>query len=127
MAAVGGSIQEVYLNGRAFSVAADADSNRKIGGLENEVKANGDGSARYIKTRVPWSADGLTLSVDDNRGDHEYLQSLADQPDPFPITATYASGVTYQGTGTIVGEMTFSSQNATVSLGLAGEGKFTKQ
>ena len=60
MAAIGGSIQEVALQGRTFAVAADAESQRKLGGFENEVQPNGDGmTARLIKTRVTWMLDGL--------------------------------------------------------------------
>ena len=71
--AIGGSIEEITLSGRSFAVAADAEAQRKLGGFENEVLANGNGTARLIKTRVPLSIDGLTLEVDDDRGDQEYL------------------------------------------------------
>ena len=61
MTAVGGSIESVTLDGRNFPATADAAAERKLGGFENESQANGDGTARLIKTRVPWSLDGLTL------------------------------------------------------------------
>jgi len=67
MSGIGGSIEEVTMNGRTFAVAADADSNRFLGGFVNDVQANGNGSARLIKTRTPWKlaptklAAGLTL------------------------------------------------------------------
>lgn len=77
MPAIGGSIESVSLDGRNFAVAADAEAQRKLGGFENEVQANGDGNARLIKTRVPLSIDGLTIEVDDDRGDHEFLQDLS--------------------------------------------------
>ena len=76
MSAIGGSIESVTLKGREFAVAADAESQRKLGGTENETRANGDGTARLVKTRVPFLLDGLTVVVDDTRGDHEYLQAL---------------------------------------------------
>jgi len=41
MASVGGSIESITLGGREFAVAADAESQRKLGGWENEVQANG--------------------------------------------------------------------------------------
>ena len=123
----GGSMANVTLDGRPFSVAADADSQRKVGGFENEVQANGDGTARLIKTRVPWSAADLTLDIDDDSGDHEFLQELADRNGFFPITATYASGAIWQGSGQIVGEVQVSSTNATASVGLMGSGVMTLQ
>ena len=127
MTAVGGSIESVALDGRLFAVASDADSNRKLGGFENEVQTNGDQTARLIKTAVPWSVDGLTLSIDDTRGDAEYLQELQDRTDFYPIAITYPSGVVYQGTGQIVGETATSSQNTTGAVALMGSGKLTQQ
>lgn len=127
MAAVGGSIEEVTLDGRTFAVAADAEAQRKLGGWENEVQANGDGSARLIKTKVPLAIDGLTLDTDDDNGDQEFLQALADRNDFFPIAITYASGNTYQGSAQITGEVQASSQNATTAVSLMGPGILTKQ
>lgn len=127
MAAVGGSIESVTLDGRSFAVAADAEAQRKLGGFENEVQANGDGTARLIKTRVPLGIDGLTVEVDDDRGDHEFLQELSNRNDFFPVALTYASGATYQGTAQITGETQASSQNATASVSLMGPGILTKQ
>ena len=127
MPAIGGSIESVTLDGRVFPVAADAEAQRKLGGFENEVQPNGDGTARPIKTRVPWSLDGLTVEVDDGRGDHEFLQALSDRPDYFPVAVTYPSGDVYQGTGTITGETQASSQSATAAVSLSGPGVLTKQ
>ena len=127
MTAIGGSIESVTLDGREFPVAADAEAQRKLGGFENEVLANGDGSARLIKTRVPLSIDGLTVEVDDARGDQEFLKELADRKDFFPINITHASGITYQGTAQLVGENPASSQSATAAVSLMGPGILTKQ
>lgn len=127
MPATGGSIESVTLDGRNFPVAADAEAQRKLGGFENEVQANGNGTARLIKTRVPLSIDGLTLEVDDGRGDHEFLQELSDRNDFFPVAITYASGSTYQGSAQITGELQASSQNATAAVSLMGPGRLTRQ
>lgn len=127
MAAVGGSIESITLDGRNFAVAADAEAQRKLGGFENEVQANGDGTARLIKTRVPLSLDGLTLEIDDDRADQEFLQELTNRNDFFPVVISYASGNDYQGTAQIVGETQTSSQNATAPVSLMGPGVLTKQ
>jgi hypothetical protein len=127
MAQIGGSIDGVSFDGRAFSVPADQEVNRKIGGFENEVLANGDGTARLIKTRVPFSLDGLGVGVDDARGDQAFLQELANGGEFFAVTITYASGVVFQGTGQIVGELTFSNQSASATVSLMGTGELTAQ
>ncbi len=127
MASIGGPIESVTLDGRGFPVAADADSQRKLGGFENEIQPNGDGTARHIKTRVPWSVDGISLEIDDSRGDHEFIQALSNRNDYFPIAVTYASGDVYQGSGQIVGETQVSSASATASVSLMGPGVLTPQ
>jgi len=127
MAAVGGSIESVTLDGRIFPVAFDADVTRKLGGFENENMANGDGTSRLIKTRTLWSLSGVQLESDDSRGDHEFLQALADRNDYFPVAITYASGDTYQGAGQVTGEMAGSSQSASITVDLSGGGILTKQ
>lgn len=127
MTAIGGSISEVSLEGRVFSVAADADTQRKLGGFENEIQMNGDGTSRTIKTRVGWMVSGLTLSIDDSRLDHEFLQELSDRNSDFAISVTYASGVIYSGKGQITGELQTGSQNQTGSLTLGGGGKLVAQ
>jgi len=127
MGATGGSIESVTLDGRTFSVAGDADSPRSLGGFDNEVEANGDGTARLIKTRMPWEASDLTVAIDDLNGDHEFLQNLSDGNSLFPITVAYASGAVFQGTGQIAAGVKVSSTNATAALGLKGSGKMTLQ
>lgn len=127
MGAVGGSIESISMNGRNFAVAADAEAQRKLGGFENEVLANGDGTARLIRTRVPLSLAGLTVEVDDDRGDQEFLHDLTDINDFFSVTITYASGIVYQATAQITGELQASSQSATASVNLMGPGIMTRQ
>jgi len=127
MSATGGSAESVTLNGREFPVTADADITRKLGGFENELQANGNGTARNIKTRVLPAFTGVVVECDDSRGDHEFLQDIADGESLVPIAVTYASGVTYQGKGTIVGELSSTNQNATAGFDIMGEGKFVAQ
>lgn len=127
MAAVGGSIESIDISGRNFAVAADAEVNRKLGGKENEVLPNGNGTARLVQTNVNWSLDGATIVIDDSRADQEFIQDLTDAKSFYPIAITYASGVVYQGTGQIVGETQFSNTSVTASVNFMGEGKLTQQ
>lgn len=127
MSAVGGSLESMSIDGRNFAAAADADVTIKLGGYENEAQANGNGTARMVKTAVPWSIDGAQLEIDDARGDQEFLQDIADKNTFVPITITLASGVTYSGTGTITGELGKSSQSATAGVSFMGQGKLEKQ
>lgn len=127
MSAIGGSIQSVSIRGRLFAVASDAEANKKLGGFENEVQANGNGTARLVKTRVPWSIDGLQIEIDDNRADHEFLKEIADSLEFVAITMELVSGAIYQGEGQIVEEVTSSSQSATATIKMMGPGTLTQQ
>ena len=125
--AIGGSVESISLDGRTFSVTADSDVSKKFGGFENEIQMNGDGTSRIIKTRVPLSIEGLVISVDDDRGDREFLNELSQRSDFFPFTITLASGAIYQASVQLVGEVQSSTQNSTAQIALHGAGKITKQ
>lgn len=125
--AVGGSIESVSIDGRLFPVAADAGVNRNLGGFKNEVAANGNGTARLLKTRVPWMLDGISLEIDDDRSDQEFLKKIGDGNDFVDMTITFASGHTYQGTGQIVDDIAFDSSKATAGVKLSGPGDASQQ
>jgi hypothetical protein len=127
MSAQGGSIESITINGREFPATADADVTRILGGFNVELLPNGDGSSRRIKMRVLPAFTGNVVECDDARADQEFLQNIADGEPLVPIAVTYASGVVYQGRGTIVGELGSSNQTATASFDIMGEGKFTQQ
>lgn len=126
MAAIGGSIESVSLNGRIFSVTADADATRRLGGKSNDIGNNGDGTGRILQTVTNWSVDGLVLSCDDARGDQS-LSRASRIANFFVVTLTYASGSVWSGRGIVSGEPEHSNTNATVSIGLKGVGKLTRQ
>lgn len=128
MTAIGGGYESVTVNGRTFTVAFDSDANRQIGGRVNEVQMNGQAlSARLIKTNTKWMVSGMTISIDDDAGDQEFLQAQANINGFFPISFTESSGLVWQGTGQITGEMSKSSQSATMPLTFSGPGVLTQQ
>lgn len=127
MATGGGSIEAASIRGRLFPVGADSDLGNKLGGFENELEPNGNGSVRQVKKRVAWMVDNVVLAIDDDKADHEFLQEIADSPDNVTINFTLASGVTYQGKGTIVGEIKRQTMNGTATVSFGGPGKLTQQ
>lgn len=127
MAYIGGPIEEVSIAGRPFAVAADADGQRKLGGYENDVISNGNGTGRIIKSIAPPMLGGLTLAIDDDLGDQEFLQEIANAKDFVEFSFTLASSHTYQGEAMITGELNFSVLNATCSCEFKGQGVFTRQ
>lgn len=126
-APIGGSIENVSIDNQLFAVAADADATMSLGGYSNEVQPNGDKTSRIIKTVIPWAITGLTLTVDDDAANQEFLQAIADGNSYVPCTIRMASQVTYQGTGTIVDNLERSTQSATVTVSLSGMGTLSQQ
>jgi hypothetical protein len=126
-ASVGGPIESVSIRGRLFAVAADADAERDLGGFTNEVSPNGDGTARLLKKRVPWKVGGLDLDVNDDRGDQEFLQGIADGLDFVAISVTMANGNTYQGSGIVADDFTYSSEKSICGVTLSGPQKLEIQ
>lgn len=126
MSAIGGPLESVSIAGREFKVTADADVGRKLGGFENEYQSNGDGSARMIKTRVPWTLGSMTVEIDDDRGDQEFLDQVKDSAADVDISATFISGAVYVGTGNISGEFVANSASASAGFELSGPGKLKK-
>ncbi len=124
---VAGSLRAMSIKGREFSAAGDADLARKLGGLENEVQPNGDGTARIIQVVVPWKVGGITLTIRDDREDQEYLQEIANSGQEVDITFTFRNNVTYQSKGTIVGEINFQSMAGTAGIECSGGGVMSKQ
>lgn len=122
-----GSIESVTVDGRRFSVAADADADRDLGGFSNEAQPNGDGTVRYVKTAKPWKASGLTLSLRSERGDQEFLQQKADALEPYPITMTEVDGTTWAGVGMVTGDLAGKTMSGTADVELSGEGRLERQ
>lgn len=126
MTAIGGPIETVAIAGREFRCTGDSDVNRKFGGFENAIEPNGDGSCRLIKTPTKWMLGGVTVEIDDDAGDQEYLDAVQDAQDFVDVVITYTSGANYNATGQIEGELSYSNSSAAATFDLAGPRKLKK-
>lgn len=123
-----GSLIEFSFNGRSFKAAADADGNTKLGGVENEFSANGDGiTGRFIQTTVGWMFSGVNFNIDDDNEDLEFLTEGQRLGKPLPCKAVYSDGTVRSGAGNITGAIEVSSMNGTAPLTFEGAGKFQLQ
>lgn len=127
MAAVGGSIAAVSIDGRNFPVTADADVSLKLGGKKISPAANGNGTARYLGEVECWSLSGVDVSIDQDQDDIGFLQRNADAMVAVNCTISLIDGTVYQGKGLVADDHAFSTAKATASLTLMGEGKLTQQ
>ncbi len=122
---IGGSIESIALNGRSFAVPSDTEVTITIGGFKNETQANGNGTARTVKERMPWKLGGVVVSISLADGDPAFLQNLANG-EPFPVAITFADDSVLNGTGSIEGDLGTSSQASTASMELSGAGTLTQ-
>lgn len=125
--ATGGPPQSITFAGREFACTADSDPTIKYGGFENDEEANGDATARLIKTPVPWSVTGFSVQIDTELEDQEFLQEAADNFTNDVFTITLANDVTLQGSGQLTGEFQSNPAKATASVSFKGPGKLTQQ
>jgi hypothetical protein len=69
---------------------------------------------------MPWKLGGLDVEINDDRADLEFLQEISDGLEFVPISITLANGNTYQGKGTITGDVESSTEKATAGITLEG-------
>jgi hypothetical protein len=98
-----------------------------MGGFNNEIQMNGNGTGREIKTRVASGVDGLLVEINHLTNDLQWLQDLANRIGGFDWEATLADGSVFQGRMTIVGELQGSTQSTTAAVSLQGSGVITRQ
>lgn len=128
MAIIGGPVESASIAGRTFGVPADADVSMFLGGDSNTVEANGDGATgRILKEVKPFKISGLTLSIDDEKDDHQFLQDIIDGSEFVDISITKPNGDVYSGQGIITGDLETSVKTATAEIEISGPGKLTKQ
>lgn len=127
MSAIAGPIVKFTVDGREFAVKSDSNSMRSIGGKSNTVDPLGNGSAILVQNDILWEISDVELEIDDLRGDHEFLQDRSNSSRFYAFTAKYSSGVVYQGTGHIIGEMKYDNLKSTMTIGASGPGRLTQQ
>lgn len=123
MAAIGGNIKSISINGRAFSLDTGNDPAVELGYDMNEIEPNGDGTVRKIAKAQPWCIEGVEVTIDHARADLEFLGEVQEQANPVPVSVIFADGSTYAGEGTISGDGKYQPGSATRSLDLKGGGK----
>ena len=125
--ATGGSIESISVDSRGFAVAADCDVKLQLGGYKKTAHRNGNGTTRYTGEQVPWSLTDIDVAVELDNDDLAFLQRTANNFNTVPCTITLVDGATYQGEGTVTGDVEFSTAKATAKLSLTGTGELTVQ
>lgn len=125
MAGVGGPIKGIYIDGRNFGVDGEVDAQFFPGGFTNEVKPNGDGTQRLVKSIKPSELNDIPIVIDDSRGDEEFLQKVMNKHEFVQISFTTINGDVFSGLGQIVGDAYTSKKEQTKTVSF--QGTFEKQ
>jgi hypothetical protein len=118
--AIHGAIRDMSVNGRNYKVAHDGSGNKNLGGKTNEIQMNGDGTYRTIQTLMPGSFTDVQVEIDDGRGDHEFLKTIADAGAAVPVVITYADNTSYSGDVVLVAEINPDQNTGLASLSFSG-------
>lgn len=117
-----GDIRQLTWFGKELDIKGeDANVNIDLGGYTNETGINGNGVLHGTKRRKKATVADAPISIDDDRGDLEFLQTKADAGEPGPLSITLASGITYYGAMVLVGEVRKATGDGTASLTWEGQ------
>lgn len=121
MAAVGGPIETITINGRNFTSDSEDDVSLTPKGFKNEVKMNGDGTARIVKSWHIGSIEGLNITIDNAAEDLEFLQDIQNKNEFVPVQCTLVDGTVYNGSMQITEAIPLSTKESTAEVTLNGD------
>lgn len=117
---ISGPIESITLSGRRFPVNGDDAGNITLPGFKNEVKFNGDGSLRLIRSRSHGSIKNLNVQITHENKDLEYLRDLQSTSDFFDVSITFCDGTIYAGSMQFIEDITEDTQQGTAGISLEG-------
>jgi hypothetical protein len=118
--ATGGPLESFTINNRRFAVDGEANVSVIFPGHTNEVKPNGDGSNRIIKSRKTGKLDKIPIVIDNDRGDMEFIQEVMDNFDFVSCFAVEVDGTVWEGNMMITGEPEKSTKESTMEITVEG-------
>lgn len=116
----GGDIRQFKIKGREFEPAPEASFELMPSGYDNAYTATGNGKAVGVQRRVLGGIDGIEVSIDNGRGDLEYLTELKNAGELVPVNLTLADGSAWTGSMGIEGEFRFNTGEGRASFALRG-------
>jgi len=118
---ISGPIESVTIAGRRFPVDGEDAGNVTLAGFKNEIKFNGDGSKRLIRSRAHGSIKNLNVQITHENKDLEFLRDQQSTSDFFDISITFCDGTIYSGSMQFVEDITEDTQQGTASISLEGD------
>ena len=115
-----GPLESVTINRRRFAVDGEIDAAIALSGFINEVKSNGDGTPRQVKSRKPGRVNSVPIVMDDSRDDETFIQETINDFDFVPVSFTKVDGIVYSGDMQIVEDPETSTKEGTKELSFSG-------
>ena len=126
MAAIGGPLESITINGRTFPVAQDSGPSTDLGGDTNTIEMNGDRTSRIVKELRPALLESINVQIDHDNNDLQFLDDIQQGTEFVPISVTFVEQTVYSGSGIITDPVVLNSDKATAEIKLSGP-SFTKQ
>ena len=120
MAKANGALESVVLNGRRFTCDAESETSVYLSEWDNEVKPNSDGTFRTVKSRHVQKIEKLTLEIDVDRGDVDFINEVKAKLAPVPLSATRVDGKMYEGEVMITDSTSLNDNESTMEVTLTG-------
>jgi hypothetical protein len=121
MSNISGPIESITIAGRRFPVDGEDAGNVVLSGFKNEIKFNGDGTKRIIRSRANGSIKNLNVQITHENKDLEYLRNKQSTSDFFDVSLTYCDGTIYAGSMQFVDDITEDTQQGTAGISLEGD------
>ena len=118
---ISGPIESITIAGRRFPVDGEDAGNVVLSGFKNEIKFNGDGSKRLIRSRASGSIKNLNVQITHENKDLEFLCDKQSTSDFFDVSLTYCDGTVYAGSMQFVEDITEDTQQGTAGISLEGD------
>lgn len=115
-----GPIESIVLNGRRFSVDESCSPNITYPGFSNTVNVNGDGTNRLTKTRIAGKISGLSIPIDMDRGDIEFLNTVQAKMNFVAVSMTLCDKNVLSGSMQLADEISFAAGTGMVDITLNG-------
>jgi hypothetical protein len=118
---ISGPIESITIAGRRFPIDGEDAGNVVLSGFKNEIKFNGDGSKRIIRSRANGSIKNLNVQITHENKDLEYLRDKQSTSDFFDVSLTYCDGTIYAGSMQFVDDITEDTQQGTAGITLESD------
>ena len=115
-----GCIESIVINGRRFTTDGEDTCEITYNGFHNEVKPNGDGTNRIVKSRHAGAIEGLNITLNSENDDMEFLKECQDSMDFFDVSATLVDGTVIGGSMQLTDAVKADMKEGTAGITLNG-------